>query len=52
MIKRWVAAGMLSTERSFRRIKGAKDMPSLLAALAHHVDQLNEEVHDNTALTV
>ncbi len=51
MIKRWVAAGMLNAERSFRRIKGAKDMPTLLAALARQVDQLNEEVHDDTALT-
>ena len=44
IIKRWVAAGMLNAERSFRRVKGAKDMPTLLAALARHVDQLNEEV--------
>jgi len=51
MIKRWVAAGMLNAERSFRRIKGVKDMPTLLTALARHVDQLNEEVHDDTALT-
>jgi transposase-like protein len=51
MIKRWVAAGMLNAERSFRRVKGAKDMPTLLAALAHHVDQLTEEVHDDTALS-
>jgi len=51
MIKRWVAAGMLNAERNFRRVKGAKDMPSLLAALARHVDQVNQEVHDDTALT-
>lgn len=37
MIKRWVAAGMLNAERSFRRVKGCKDMPTLVAALAHHV---------------
>lgn len=51
MIKRWVAAGMLNAERSFRRVKGAKDMPTLLAALARHVDKLNEEAADDTALT-
>lgn len=51
MIKRWVAAGMLNAERSFRRVKGAKDMPTLLAALARHADQLNEKAHDDTALT-
>jgi len=38
MIKRWVAAGMLNAERSFRRVKGCKDMPTLVAALARHID--------------
>ena len=51
MIKRWVAAGMLNAERSFRRIKGVKDMPTLLDALARHVDQLNEEDHNDVTLT-
>jgi putative transposase len=36
MKKRWVAAGMLEAERSFRRVRGCKDMPSLVAALARH----------------
>ncbi len=36
MIKRWVAAGMLNAEASFRRVKGCKDMPVLVAALARH----------------
>jgi len=36
MIKRWVAAGMLNAEVSFRRVKGCKDMPVLVAALAAH----------------
>jgi putative transposase len=31
--KRWVAAGMLEAERSFRRVKGHRDLPKLLAAL-------------------
>ena len=49
MIKRWMAAGMLNAERSFRRVKGCKDMPTLVAALAHHVEAVtpsceNEEV--------
>jgi transposase-like protein len=34
MKKRWVAAGMLEAERSFRRVRGCKDMPQLVAALA------------------
>ena len=38
MIKRWMAAGMLNAERSFRRVKGCKDMPTLVAALARHVE--------------
>ena len=33
MKKRWIAAGMLEAERSFRRVKGHRDLPKLLAAL-------------------
>jgi putative transposase len=33
MKKRWVAAGMLEAERSFRRVRGYKGMPKLLDAL-------------------
>jgi putative transposase len=33
MIRRWVAAGMLEAERSFRRIKGHTDMPALVAGV-------------------
>lgn len=49
MIKRWMAAGMLNAERSFRRVKGCKDMPTLLASLARHVEAVtpsceNEDV--------
>ena len=36
MALRWAAAGMLNAERQFRRIRGYKDMPLLLAALARH----------------
>ncbi len=38
MIKRWCAAGMLNAERSFRRLKGYKQMPALVTALKHHID--------------
>ena len=34
MKKRWIAAGMLEAERSFRRLKGYADMPALVAAIA------------------
>jgi transposase-like protein len=37
MVKRWVAAGMLNAERGFRRVRGCKDMPTLVAALQHHI---------------
>jgi putative transposase len=33
MKKRWIAAGMLEAERSFRRLKGHADMPVLVAAI-------------------
>ena len=36
MKKRWVAAGMLEAERSFRRVKGCKEMRTLVAALRRH----------------
>lgn len=38
MAKRWMAAGMLNAERSFRRVKGAKDMAILVAALDRHAE--------------
>jgi transposase-like protein len=37
MKKRWVAAGMLEAERSFRRVRGHKDMAKLVAALGRQV---------------
>ncbi|ART74431.1 hypothetical protein BTO20_38090 (plasmid) [Mycobacterium dioxanotrophicus] len=36
MVLRWTAAGMLNAERAFRRIKGHKQMPQLVAALHRH----------------
>jgi transposase-like protein len=37
MKKRWIAAGMLEAERSFRRVRGCKDMPKLVDALRREV---------------
>jgi putative transposase len=34
----WTAAGMLNAERSFRRIKGHKQMPQLVDALRRHAN--------------
>jgi putative transposase len=36
MKKRWVAAGMAEAQRSFRRIRGYKQTPKLVAALRRH----------------
>jgi putative transposase len=44
MVLRWTAAGMLNAERSFRRIKGYKQMPQLVAALHRHVHPNTESV--------
>jgi putative transposase len=40
MVRRWVAAGMVNAERSFRRVKGCTDMPVLVAALARHTEEV------------
>jgi len=37
MVRRWVGVGMLEAERSFRRIKGCKDMPALTKAIRAEV---------------
>jgi putative transposase len=42
MVLRWTAAGMLNAQRSFRRVKGYKQVPQLVAALYRHA-------HPNTA---
>ena len=44
MVLRWTAAGMLNAERSFRRIKGYKQMPRLIAALKRHAHPHTEPV--------
>lgn len=44
MVLRWTAAGMLNAERSFRRIKGYKQMPQLVAALRRHAHPDTESV--------
>jgi putative transposase len=36
MVLRWTAAGMINAERSFRRVKGYKQMPQLVTALYRH----------------
>jgi putative transposase len=38
MKKRWIAAGMLEAERSFRRVRGHNDMKQLVSALRREVN--------------
>jgi putative transposase len=42
MVLRWTAAGLLNAQRSFRRVRGYKQMPQLVTALHRHA-------HPNTA---
>ena len=44
MMLRWVAAGVLEAVKGFRRLKGHKDMPKLVAALRARDQQLGMEV--------
>ena len=46
MVLRWTAAGMLNAERSFRRIKGHKQMPQLVTALHLHAHPKTAEDTD------
>jgi putative transposase len=39
MKKRWIAAGMLEAERSFRRVRGYRDMPKLVDALRREISR-------------
>ena len=49
MVKRWCAAGMINAQRSFRRVKGCKDMPVLVAALRRHIDSATPTREDEEA---
>ncbi len=42
MALRWTAAGMLEAERQFRRVKGHRELPMLLAALRREVNPTDE----------
>ena len=49
MKKRWLAAGMLEAERSFRRVKGCSEMPVLMAALGCHMKGVTPSMYDDAA---
>ena len=44
MVLRWTAAAILEAVKGFRRLKGHKDMPKLVAALRARDQQLGLEV--------
>ena len=47
MALRWTAAGMLDAEKSFRRVKGFRELPTLQAALRRHAANVDgQEVKD------
>ena len=47
MVLRWTAAGMLVAERSFRRVRGHRELSKLRAALRRHAARVEgEEVRD------
>lgn len=49
MKKRWIAAGMLEAERSFRRLKGHADMPVLVAAINRATNPATPDNYDQAA---
>jgi len=49
MKKRWVAAGVVEAERSFRRVKGCKEMPVLVAALRRQTGSVTCPEYDEEA---
>lgn len=50
MRRRWCAAGLLEAERKFRRLRGRRQMPDLLAALTRHTRTITPTYDtDNTA---
>jgi transposase-like protein len=46
---RWVAAGLAQASTGWRRLRGHRSMPVLLAGLKRHVDELEREVADRAA---
>ncbi len=42
MKKRWIAAGMLEAERSFRRVRGFKDMDKLVDAIHRQLNPVSD----------
>lgn len=45
MRRRWCAAGMLEAEKQFRRVKGYRQMPALVAQLRRHAETVTGICH-------
>ena len=48
MRRRWCAAGMLAAEKQFRRVKGYRQMPALVAQLRRHAESVTSVRHTET----
>ena len=46
---RWVAAGLSHASKGWRRIRGYRQMPLLIAALKRHVQSIDQEAADRVA---
>jgi hypothetical protein len=49
MVLRWTAADMINAQRSFRRVKGYKQMPQLVAALRRHANPVTARSAETVA---
>ena len=49
MVKRWISAGILDAQQGFRRLRGHKSMPVLVAALAAHAEQTDRIDEEDVA---
>ena len=49
MIIRWVASALREADKKFRKLRGHKDMPRLVAALEAHQAQLQVDTKKKAA---
>jgi len=49
MRRRWCAAGMLAAEKQFRRVKGYRQMPALVAQLRRHAETVTGIRHTDNS---
>ena len=49
MILRWVGSGILEAEKKFRRVRGYREMPTLIEALRGRVEDKEVRRGENVA---